>query len=234
MSNPIPPQIKRKAIGQWLQGISRDEIAGLNDIGNGTVSDIIHHAKDSDFDIDLMRHTALDMRKEELSISDLASSIRLNKILKQYGLPEEDIEDILKDIDIHCFKKNKDKKEFVKEIQKISYLAADFKVPLEDLPLHFQLLRKKLKSMEAEVTTKEQQVNQILKEYKITLEEIQEFKSKGCLFYKVTYLEKMLEQRDKEVKLALKDIDDFAEENEKLKLKLKLLYKEESNNMDQK
>ncbi|MGN6708399.1 MAG: hypothetical protein ACTHKF_03530 [Candidatus Nitrosocosmicus sp.] len=137
MSNPIPPEIKRKVLGQWLQGISRDKIANLNEIGSGTVSDIINHAKVSDCDIDLMRQTALSMRKEALSISDLASSIRLNKILKLYGIPEEDVEEILKDIDIHCFKRNKDKKEFVKEIQKISYLAADFKVPLEDLPLTF-------------------------------------------------------------------------------------------------
>lgn len=234
MSNPIPPEIKRKVLGQWLQGISRDKIASLNDIGSGTVSDIIHHAKDSDCDIDLMRRTALSMRKEALSISDLASSIRLNKILKQYGIPEEDVEEILKDIDIHCFKKNKDKKEFVKEIQKISYLAADFKIPLEDLPLHFQLLNQKLKSLEDKVIAKSQQVNQTLKECNITLDDIQEFRLKRHLFYKVTYLENMLEQKEREVKLALKEIDDFEQENEKLKLKLKLLSKEELNNMDQK
>ncbi|MGN6348344.1 MAG: hypothetical protein ACTHLL_01140 [Candidatus Nitrosocosmicus sp.] len=227
MSNPIPPEIKRKVLGQWLQGISRDKIANLNEIGSGTVSNIIQHAKGGDCDIDLMRQNALDMRKEEISISDLASSIRLNKILKQYGIPEEDVEEILKDIDIHCFKRNKDKKEFVKEIQKISYLAADFKVPLDDLPLHFQLLRQKLKSMEAEVIAKNQEVNQTLKQYNITLQDLQEFRLKRPLFYKVTYLQKMWEQKDREVKLALKDIDDFEQENEKLKLKLKLLSTKE-------
>jgi hypothetical protein len=234
LSSPIPPEIKRKVLVQWLQGISRDKIAGLNDIGSGTVSDIIHHAKSSDCDIDLMRQAALDMRKEALSISDLASSIRLNKILKQYCLSEEDVEEILKDIDIHCFKKNKDKKEFVKEIQKISYLAADFKVPLEDLPLHFQILEQKLQSMEAEVIAKNQQVNQTLKKYNITLEDIQEFRLKRPLFNKVTYLEKMLEQKKREFDLLLKDADDFAKENDTLKQKLKLLSKkEELNNAGQ-
>ncbi|MGN6630144.1 MAG: hypothetical protein ACTHKJ_09785 [Candidatus Nitrosocosmicus sp.] len=227
MSNPIPREIKIKVLGQWLQGISRDKIANLNDIGSGTVSDIIDQAKGSDFDIDLMRHTALNMRKEELSISDLASSIRLNKILKQYGIPEEDVEEFLKDMDIHCFKKNKEKNEFVKVIQRISYLAADFKVPLEDLPLHFHLLRKKLKSMEAEVIAKEQQVNQTLKECSITLKDLQEFRSKRHLFYKVTYLEKMLELKDRDYKRAFKDLNDFAEKNEQLNLQLKLLSKKE-------
>ena len=146
-----------------------------------------------DFDIDLMRHTALTMKKEEISISDLASSISLNKILKQYCTAEEDLEEILNDIDIHCFKKNKDKKEFVNEIQNISILAADFKVPIEDLPLHFRLLRKKLNSMEAEVIAKEQQVNQTIKDYNITLKDIQEFRSKRHLFNQVTYLEKTVE-----------------------------------------
>jgi hypothetical protein len=227
LSNPIPHEIKRKVIGQWLQGISRDKIAGINEIGSGTVSNIIQHAKSSDCDIDLMRHTALNMRKESLSISDLASSIRLNKILKQYGIPEEDVEEILKDIDIHCFKKNKDKKEFVKEIQKISYLAADFKVPLEDLPLHFQLLRQKLKIMEAEVIAKSQQVNQTLKEYNMTLQDIQEFKSKRHLFYKVSFLEKTVEQKKRELALALKELNEFDQKIEQLNLKLKLLSKKE-------
>jgi hypothetical protein len=223
VTNPVPQEIKVKVLAQWLQGISRDKIASLNDIGSGTVSEIILHIKNSDCDIDLMRQTALDMKKEGISISDLASSIRLNKILKQYCIAEEDVDEILNDIDIHCFKKNKDKKEFVSEIQKISYLAADFKVPLDELPLHFELLRKKLKSMEAEVIAKERQVSQTLLEYNITLKDIQEFRSKRALFNKVTYLEKTLEQKKRELAHAMKDIDDFEKENEQLNLKLKLL-----------
>ncbi|MGN6622800.1 MAG: hypothetical protein ACTHKK_01490 [Candidatus Nitrosocosmicus sp.] len=81
--------------------------------------------------------------------------------------------------------------------------------------------------MEAEVIAKNQEVNQTLKQYNITLRYLQEFKSKRHLYYKVTYLEKMREQKDREVKLALKDIDDFEQENEKLKLKLKLLSTKE-------
>jgi hypothetical protein len=163
------------------------------------------------------------LKKESISTFDLASSIRLNKILKQYSTTEEDVEEILKDIDIHCFKKNKDKKEFVNEIQNISYLAANFKVPLDELPLHFELLRKKLKSMEAEVIAKAQQVNQTLKEYNITLKDLDEFRSKRPLFNRLTYLEKALEQKNREFDLAMKDIDELVEENEELTLKLKLL-----------
>jgi hypothetical protein len=227
VSNPIPQEIKIKVLTQWLQGISRDKIASLNDIGSGTVSDIIQCMKDSDCDIDLMRRTALTMKKEGISISDLSSSIRLNKILKQYCTAEEDVEEILKDIDIHCFKKNKDKKEFVNEIQNISYLAADFKVPIDELPLHFQLLRKKLNSMEAEVIAKAQQVSQTLKEYNITLKDIQEFRSKRPLFNQVTYLEKAVEQAKREKALAFKDIYGLVEENERLNLKVKILSNKE-------
>jgi phenylalanyl-tRNA synthetase alpha subunit len=223
VSNPVPQEIKIKVLSQWLQGISRDKIASFNGVGNGTVSEIIQCIKNSDFDIDLMRQTALTLKKESLSTFDLASSIRLNKILKQYSTTEEDVEEILKDIDIHCFKKNKDKKEFVNEIQNISYLAANFKVPLDELPLHFELLRKKLKSMEAEVIAKAQQVNQTLKEYNITLKDLDEFRSKRHLFNRLTYLEKALEQKNREFDLAMKDIDELVEENEELTLKLKLL-----------
>ena len=81
--------------------------------------------------------------------------------------------------------------------------------------------------MEAKVIAKSQQVNQTLKEYNMTLEDIQEFRSKRHLFYKVTYLEKTVEQKNREVDLLLKDADDFAKENEKLKLKVKLLSKKD-------
>ena len=77
--------------------------------------------------------------------------------------------------------------------------------------------------MESEVIAKEHQVSQTLKEYNITLKDIQEFRSKRHLFNQVTYLEKIVEQTKRELALALKDIDGLVEENERLNLKVKLL-----------
>jgi DNA-binding CsgD family transcriptional regulator len=54
MGAKIPKPIREQVIKQWLQGMSRDEIAKYNDIGAGTVSAIIKDAKQKDIpDIDL-------------------------------------------------------------------------------------------------------------------------------------------------------------------------------------
>jgi hypothetical protein len=80
MPAKIPKPIREQVIKQWLQGMSRDEIAKYNDIGAGTVSAIIKDAKQKDIpDIDLLRGVAILLKKEELDIDVFASSIRLKK-----------------------------------------------------------------------------------------------------------------------------------------------------------
>ena len=53
MSAKIPKSIREQVIKQWLQGMSRDQIAKDNGIGAGTVSSIIKDAKQEIPDIDL-------------------------------------------------------------------------------------------------------------------------------------------------------------------------------------
>jgi transposase len=45
MPAPIDQAIKKQVIAQYLQGVSRDRIAADNDIGAGTVSNIIDEWK---------------------------------------------------------------------------------------------------------------------------------------------------------------------------------------------
>ena len=49
MEPRVPKSIKQQVIKQWLQGISRDQIAKDNGIRAGTVSAIIKEAKQKDF-----------------------------------------------------------------------------------------------------------------------------------------------------------------------------------------
>jgi hypothetical protein len=53
MPAAIDPVIKKQVVNQWLYGTSRDRIAADNDIGAGTVSNIIDEWKkrtqDSDY-----------------------------------------------------------------------------------------------------------------------------------------------------------------------------------------
>jgi hypothetical protein len=97
---PIEPTIKRKAIQQWLSGDSRSKIAVDNNIGEGTVSSIVNNFKvgldDSEFDS--ARELALEVRKQGLNLSDLASNFRLHNFIKESGTAEDKIESFIANV----------------------------------------------------------------------------------------------------------------------------------------
>ncbi len=71
MKPKVPKSIRERVLKQWLQGMSRDEIAKYNDIGAGTVSAIIKDAKQEISDIDLLREVALVIKNDDLDLSVL-------------------------------------------------------------------------------------------------------------------------------------------------------------------
>jgi len=123
-------------IHEWIQGIPRDKIAENNDIGRGTVTNIIQQFKISIPDIDLMRHTALQIKKEDLEIFSFAASTRLRKLLEQFQITECQIENLLEEINIYCFKQDILPKEFILKIEEVPDLAIDLKTPIHKLPLY--------------------------------------------------------------------------------------------------
>src|SRR5687767_3435516 len=123
MGAKIPKSIRERVIKQWLQGMSRDEIGKDNDIGAGTVSAIIKDAKQDIADIDLLREVAILLKKEELDLDVFASSIRLKKKMDEMGINEDQIETLIENVNIHCFKRGLSAEEFVNTINKVSALS---------------------------------------------------------------------------------------------------------------
>src|SRR5215208_2395953 len=114
METRIPKSIRERVIKQWLQAMSRDQIAKDNEIGSGTVSAIIKESKQKEIpDIDLLREAALVLKKEDLDLSVFASCIRLQKRLDEMGLNEDQIESLIENINTYCFKRGLTIEEFV-------------------------------------------------------------------------------------------------------------------------
>src|ERR687889_1015857 len=130
----VPKSIKQRVIKQWLQGISRDQIAKDNGIGTGTVSAIIKDAKKDIPDIDLLREVALVLKNEDLDLVVLADSIRLKKKLDDMDLNEDQIESFIENINVHCFKRGLKAEEFVNTINKIVSLSQNLGMPVGQLP----------------------------------------------------------------------------------------------------
>jgi hypothetical protein len=74
MPSPIDELVKRRVIEQWISGFPRDKIASDLQIGAGTVSNIVSDFKKNlqGSDIDSLRVLAVEVKKQGLSVSELA------------------------------------------------------------------------------------------------------------------------------------------------------------------
>ena len=87
MPAAIDTQVKKQVINQWLSGDSRDRIAADNDIGAGTVSNIINEWKKGveDSEYDSLRELAVYSKKEGFGLNHIASSIGLIIMFKNWA-----------------------------------------------------------------------------------------------------------------------------------------------------
>jgi len=104
MTSKLPLEIKIKVLNLWLEGNSRNKIAKILNIGEGSVGGIIQNARFAMNDIDLLRAVVVDLNKEGVDIYTFASAINLKRKMDESELPQEIIEKFIEDIDIISFK----------------------------------------------------------------------------------------------------------------------------------
>ena len=148
MGSKIPREIRLQAIRKWLEGKTRDLIAGELEIGSGTVSEIIKEYRRGDLDADLLREVALNLKNSGLDIQSFAPLIRLREVLEQKewlqgvrpGQQQEEenddddndidrfvekkMESLIVTIEVFCFKQNLPLRQFFDLVYNL-YLAAE-------------------------------------------------------------------------------------------------------------
>jgi hypothetical protein len=125
----IPREVRLDAVRKWLQGRTRDQIASEVRIGAGTVSEIIKEYRSGDFDADLLREVALNLKNRGLDIQRFAPLVRLREVLEDMewilgvrpGQKEEEeqkdnyeidqvsekkMESLIMSLEVFCFKEN--------------------------------------------------------------------------------------------------------------------------------
>ena len=136
MGTRIPEYIRRKVLIAWLEGVPRQQIARDNTIATGTVSEIIkaNKEKDGEARIDVLRVTALILRREGSNTDTLMESIRLKNFLDEIGLKGDKLEDFVRHLEIHCFRRGLTPDAFMNLVANISSLSDSLGVPVEELP----------------------------------------------------------------------------------------------------
>jgi len=164
MVSKVPPAIREQVITLWLQAYSRDEIARIVSIGAGTVSEIVKSYNQRNPELVLLREFVIAVKKYGGDIWQLASAIRLARLLESHNLGEEQIESLLKKASIYCFKKEVGIERFIEIVDKASHLAETTGVAIENLPDHIQELKKELYSVTIDLSSRKTQKEQALRE----------------------------------------------------------------------
>jgi hypothetical protein len=211
MGIKTPHAIKVKVIREWIKGISRDKIAIAldNDIGAGTVTGIIQQSKTNNPDLDLMRELALKLKKENLDLNYFTSAVRLKKVLDGLDISEENVESFLEEINIHCFKKNIHKKEFISKIDEVLKIANSLDLSVYNIPSYIKNLTKYLSDLEKKVIIKEMQIEK----YDITITDLEGYKLSRPTVDKINILESELFE---------KEIENYSLKEELLKYQIEI------------
>jgi hypothetical protein len=178
MGGKIPEPIRRKVIRQWLDGLPRQQIARDNQIGTGTVSEIIKEVKehDSEAQIDVLRETAVMLRRQGLNINFFARSIRLKRMLDEIGLNEEQLEDFAVHLNVHCFKRGLTPDAFMNVVASISFLSDNLGVPVVQLPRYITRGKTLLENLNLEIVDVKIKQKRVIANYNVTMTDLEEFR----------------------------------------------------------
>ena len=204
MGGKVPEPIRRKVLREWLEGISRRQIARDNQIGTGTVSEIIKTIKEinSEARIDILRETVKMLRREGLSIDDFAQSIHLKQFLNKLGLNDEQLEDFVRPLEVHCFKRGLTPEKFMNLVEKLSCLSDNLGIPVEELPKRINGLKRSVDDISFEIRDLIIKKDRAISSYNTTVADLEEYRRNRPLIETLKAKDEELE-RERERRINL-------------------------------
>jgi hypothetical protein len=168
MPAAIDESIKRKVIQQWISGESRDKIAAGNNIGTGTVTSIVSNYKFGleTLDFDSIRQLALEIRKQGLNWSHLASHFRLYNIIKS-GASEEEVESFITNVHLSNIASEK----VIEYLNQMHEITKEESIPLDQISDFVKRKIEDKKKIEEEL----REVDTLLQNKNVRLEAIDEY-----------------------------------------------------------
>jgi hypothetical protein len=168
MPSAIGTQVKQQVISQWLSGVSRDRIAADNNLGAGTVSNIINEWKKGieDSEYDSLRELAVYSKKEGFGLSHIAASIRLSNYIQKLGANQDQIESFIANL-----ANSPEPEKLIDVANQVAQLSRSESIPLEDLEKHVKQKEVEKQRLEEEI----QRAGSILQSKNVALETINEF-----------------------------------------------------------
>ena len=135
----------------WLTGVTRKEIAMLNNISTGNVSNIIREFLNNEVpDIDLLRETSVKIKNSGFQINNFSSVLRLRNMLNLLEIPEETLEQFLVELSVFNYKRDIDNsEEFILKVIKVAEHVKLLDVSVFDIVNEIDELTIKLRDLES-------------------------------------------------------------------------------------
>jgi hypothetical protein len=145
----IEPAVKKAVIAQYLQGVSRDRIAADNDIGAGTVSNIIRDFKKrvQDSDFSSVRELAIHCKKEGVDLRDLASALRIKNHYNSLTQLDTNVSEEQVEVYIYNLASSPDPTKLIEAAGQISESG----IPLGKLEEHVKALKTEKETLQREI-----------------------------------------------------------------------------------
>ena len=102
-------------------------------------------------------------------------SIGLNQFLNEIGLEEEKIEDFVKQLEIHCFKRGLTPNTFMNLVANISSLSGSLGVPVEELPESIKSSKELLEDTNLTIKNRVLMLKRVNENYNVTMTDLDEY-----------------------------------------------------------
>jgi hypothetical protein len=175
MGAPTPFSIKLAVIQDWLEGVRRKAIAEKNKIGEATVSDIIKVARANTPDLDLMRGLAVALKKHSIGVDSFASLVRLRAVLGTIGLPEEKLETLLEEINIHCYRTGTTEKDFISKVDEVFEIAAELNTSIWKIDSQISQKKMEIIELDKKIAEKQKILSKLIERCGVTVEEFENY-----------------------------------------------------------
>lgn len=196
MGGKIPREIKEKVIREWLQGIRREKIAENNDLAGGSITNIVKDAslQEEYHDMVLFRHLAVILNENGLEPFIVGFAIRLLKIMEDNGIDVNQIEPIISDFAIYCFKHQISFNTLIQCGCEALALERELGVPVKMLSEHVTQAKITRDDLLDQSQTQLRMLRDAQSEYEIIKSKLEEFKKEYPLVESSIELKKELDE----------------------------------------
>jgi hypothetical protein len=171
MPAAIPDEIRNRAIKQWFYGDTRAKIASDNNIGEGSVTNIVSDFNRGMVDPELgsIREFAVESRKQGLTLGDLGPRLRLYNYIKKLGADGDQIESFIANCmnGVDSFPPEK----IIDLTNQLFDIAKSESIPPAEIPSHINQKLEEKQKLEKQI----QEADALLHTKNVDIETINEF-----------------------------------------------------------